>query len=525
MSLDPNTWVYQALGVDVAGIESALSSGGPTAQPGPAGLSAETLASGDKYLRDHRFKATKREEIVPGDMQCDVWLDDHLVKQDDVSAALVKAIPAVSQDPVGLAHFVADRWDLEIHQALVFSGKMPPPKAPEVRSAPDGLLGRYSDGQTFWSPAPLATMGGSETKPGDDWTRSFLTFYDLGPAADGGDGVEFNGAPDTLDHVAKTAAEQAVLAGYRADAQGARTVAKQIVDARSQAREQGAAAAKQVGGTSEPTFDTTALNAMKMPALLDALTEFRKTGQLDKLKRLNNSQRVNAAILAVEHLDDKSLDEPFKQNFDTLGDDDRNAIIHYLYGRIVTGDMADPNDDTSASPSAEAAKPKDDGLSGQQSAAMQYAGHWKFVKINKVPKLAPNNPPYDVTFQVQLAANYAAHVKDGSGPEVQALVQLGYNQTNGQITVLGGVQGALVQSFWKGVVQTSEFIQAIAGSASDGNSRTGQFQASVGGQVLIKISVLGISVGGQIGTGFTATQGSPVDLPVTGTAIIQGEFP
>lgn len=525
MSVDPNTWVHQALGVDVEGIESALSSGGPTAQPAPAGLSAETLASCDNYLRDHRFKATKREEIVPGDMQCDVWLDDHLVKQDDVSAALVKAIPAAAQDPVGLAHFVADRWDLEIHQALVFSGKLPAPTAPAVRSAPDGLLGRYSDGQTFWSPAPQATMGGAESKPGDDWTRSFLTFYDLGPAADGGDGVEFNGAPDTLDHVAKTAAEQAVLAGYRADAQGARTVAKQIVDARSRAREQGAATAKQVSGTSEPTFDTTALNAMKMPALLDALTEVRKAGQLDKLKRLNNSQRVNAAILAVEHLDDKSLDEPFKQNFDTLGDDDRNAIIHYLYGRIVTGDIADPNGDTSDSPSAEGAKPKDDGLSGQQSAAVQYAGHWNFVKINKGTKLKPNTPPYDVTFQVELAANYAAHPKDGSGPEFQTLVQLGYNQTTGQITVLGGVQGALVQSFWNGVVQTSEFIQAVAGSAKDGMSRSRQFQASVGGQVLIKIDWLGVSIGGQIGTGFTATEGSPVDVPATGTVIIQGEFP
>src|ERR1017187_4264136 len=136
MSVDPNTWVHQALGVDVEGIESALSSGGPTAQPAPAGLSAETLASCDNYLRDHGFKATKREEIVPGDMQCDVWLDDHLVKQDDVSAALVKAIPAAAQDPVGLAHFVADRWDLEIHQALVFSGKLPAPTAPAVRSAP-----------------------------------------------------------------------------------------------------------------------------------------------------------------------------------------------------------------------------------------------------------------------------------------------------------------------------------------------------------------------------------------------------
>jgi hypothetical protein len=74
-------------------------------------------------------------------------------------------------------------------------------------------------------------------------------------------------------------------------------------------------------------------------------------------------------------------------------------------------------------------------------------------------------------------------------------------------------------------VQTSEFIQAVAGSASDGKSRSGQFQATVGGQVLIKIDALGISIGGQIGTGFTATDGSPVDVPVTGTVIIQGDLP
>jgi hypothetical protein len=100
------------------------SSQPPASDAGGGPATQDHTAECDKFLKDHHFHATKSEEIVPGDMQCDLWLGDHLVKREDVQAALVQAVPALKDDPIWVAHYVADRWDQEIKTALLQSGAL-----------------------------------------------------------------------------------------------------------------------------------------------------------------------------------------------------------------------------------------------------------------------------------------------------------------------------------------------------------------------------------------------------------------
>ncbi len=79
----------------------------------------------DRFLIRHRFHATKSEEIFPGDIRFDVWLDDHLVNQGDVQAALLHAIPKLENVRIWLAHFVRDKFDSEMKAALAASGAPP----------------------------------------------------------------------------------------------------------------------------------------------------------------------------------------------------------------------------------------------------------------------------------------------------------------------------------------------------------------------------------------------------------------
>src|SRR5580700_5480077 len=114
-----DAWVHSALGVNPADFASP-----PPAGPNGGGSTQDHTAECDRFLKDHHFNATKSEEIVPGDMQCDLWLDDHLVKRQDVQAALTQAIPALQNDPIWVAHYVADHWDQEIKKALLQSGAL-----------------------------------------------------------------------------------------------------------------------------------------------------------------------------------------------------------------------------------------------------------------------------------------------------------------------------------------------------------------------------------------------------------------
>jgi len=114
-----DAWVHSALGVNPTDFASP-----PPTGPNGGVPAHDYTAECDRFLKDHHFNATKSEEIVPGDMQCDLWLDDHLVKREDVQAALTQAIPALQNDPIWVAHYVADHWDQEIKKALLQSGAL-----------------------------------------------------------------------------------------------------------------------------------------------------------------------------------------------------------------------------------------------------------------------------------------------------------------------------------------------------------------------------------------------------------------
>jgi hypothetical protein len=125
---------------------STPASAGPTPGPSinppppatPSGPPAETWDAWDKYLTDHRFRATPAQEIFPGDIHCDLWLDDQRVTtQGDVYEALAAAIRETAKYQLTAMEFVADRWDREVHKVLALVAQAPgkpsqPAAAPNV---------------------------------------------------------------------------------------------------------------------------------------------------------------------------------------------------------------------------------------------------------------------------------------------------------------------------------------------------------------------------------------------------------
>lgn len=236
------------------GNPAAAAASGPKADA-TGELPPELVDACDKFLRAHRFNATSAE-VVSGDMQCDVWLDGHLVTQEGVRAALLAALPGLARYPIPLARLVAEHWALEVRQALVFSGRMPR-QAPAIVSKPEGVLARAIDGQEFWQPAPIATMAGSEPVVDAGWLKDFFEFYGLAPGKDGAaaGACRFNEADDTLDGAVRQAGEQATRAGYKANPAASTSSARSILDRREKARRQGAAIiaqAKAAGRATQP---------------------------------------------------------------------------------------------------------------------------------------------------------------------------------------------------------------------------------------------------------------------------------
>jgi hypothetical protein len=200
----------------------------------------------NQYFSDHHFKAVKGEEIVPGDMSCDMYLDDHLVEvramtqsgQAQISAALVAAFPDLQSYPVQLAHLIAERWDFEMQPIRqILQSIKDKPKLP-----PDGVLHRRSDGALFWEPnSAQITWGDTKPTAPDSWVTDYLNFFSFGPADDAdaspAPACKFDSEPTTIDAVVATMGEQAALADYTLDSGAAKAAAKKLYDAALAARQ------------------------------------------------------------------------------------------------------------------------------------------------------------------------------------------------------------------------------------------------------------------------------------------------
>ncbi|HEX7501637.1 MAG TPA: hypothetical protein VF524_15245, partial [Polyangia bacterium] len=199
-----------------------------------------------QYFSDHHFKAEKGEGIVPGEVSCDMYLDDHLVEvramsqsgQAKISTALVAAFPDLQSYPVQLAQLITDRWEFEMQpiRQLMQSIKTQP------KSPPNGVLHRRSDGALFWEPNSAQITWG-DTKPAapDSWVTDYLNFFSFGPADDADANpfpkCKFDSEATKIDAVVATMGEQATLADYTLNLGGAATVAKKLYDAAIAARQ------------------------------------------------------------------------------------------------------------------------------------------------------------------------------------------------------------------------------------------------------------------------------------------------
>jgi hypothetical protein len=311
-----------------------------SAAPAPSGkLPPDLETACDKYLQAHGFKAIKRAEIVPGDMQCDVSLDGRLVDNPaEVSAALLAALPALKAHPIALAQFVRRHWDLAVGIALALAGN-PPRQTPPGRQPPDGLRRRQLDGEVYWEPNPApSTWGTGQAAAPAAWMRDFFVFYGLGADASAGNDKSrclFDGKPSTLDAAVSVLQEQAPLSGYRAGS-GARAIAEKLCTGETAGRQRGANIADNTarGNVADVKFEVDVLADMPMPDLLAALETIRAAGQLDRLALMKTEPRLGAAIRAVQ----RQLDATWEALMGKLEEEDAGPIRRHAYGRIV----ADP---------------------------------------------------------------------------------------------------------------------------------------------------------------------------------------
>jgi hypothetical protein len=408
---------------------------------------------------------------------------------------------------------------------------------------------------------------------------------------DSSDGKQcvFNSAPSTIDEVIGVLVDQASLAGYQANRGKARNIAKTIYDQRRAAKQKGADVLKKgatdlssLSGLDMPSL-LDALEVVRKSGKLDDLAKQttspkmlaailsvqhhlgdRWAGYMRSLSDDDQSairQHIYTQMLKGDVGDTKPLsgakgpfisppvsDEDWVKGFLNWFDLSVDPLSSEKF--LFNGKTTDPFDvvDTVLEQGALAGYllKRDDvrklaatvvrsrsggqknvGWQFQVSGGLQYAGHWILRDARKGKKLTPNDPATDWTMQAQIAAVYAGHPEDASGPEIAGLVQLGYNATTGQVTALGGLQGALVQSLWlgpngKGIkAQIQESLQAIGGTLTETkiNSTKGQFQSQIGVQFLVKLGP--VWVGLQASGGITLTANTPMNFPGALTLVIQ----
>jgi hypothetical protein len=135
----------------------------------------------------------------------------------------------------------------------------------------------------------------------------------------------------------------------------------------------------------------------------------------------------------------------------------------------------------------------------------------------------PASTPMDTTIQFQAGQVYVAHADKESGSEPQAMIQVGYNVTTHQYTLLTGGQFTEVISLFNGLLQVSEFVQLLAGMAfGGGGSVSGQIQPSFGGQAMVQVGP--VQLGATFFTGATVVPGGESTFDTGGGLVIQGNF-
>ena len=135
----------------------------------------------------------------------------------------------------------------------------------------------------------------------------------------------------------------------------------------------------------------------------------------------------------------------------------------------------------------------------------------------------PASTPMDTTIQFQAGQVYVAHADKESGSEPQAMIQVGYNVTTHQYTVLTGGQFTEVISLFDGLLQVSEFVQLLAGMAMGGGGAvSGQIQPSFGGQAMVQVGP--VQLGATFFTGATVVPGGESTFDKGGGLVIQGNF-
>jgi len=550
------------------------------AAPGPTADAAAPQDLGaqcDAFLKAHHFHATKSEEIVPGDTNCDFWLDDHLVKQTDVIAALTQALKVQTQDIPQLGQIVRDRWDAERSMALVLAGAVP--KQPPT---PDPLAGTEIDA---------------------DWIRIFLIQHDFGPAPDGGDPAAdtcvLDGATVTVAQALQTLEAAATAEGRKPAPTQEEKIARDVLSQRRAGRLAGEQTAKHMTAGDDIGLQVAALEHMDIFALLDALEAVRKAKQLDELRddiwQTTKDARVRAAVLAVQH----HLGGEWRGYAKGLSDSDQLVMRQHVLGRMDAGDDGDikpmhgtedlMKDDSSADPDwirkflasfNFGPDPKGDGsmstclFDGGKSSVVEaldtvveqatVAG--RLVSLDDVqavamPLLFAGAPRQDGDFSKRVSwyvsyafVPFAQHVdvatgaktNDPPGNQVAGQVTLELHPDNGSglelswvaqvatvgkeikvTSIMSGPQAAWVFAFLDGALQLSPILQVLQGVSQPSPMKwvpTGQ--VSMGGQVIYVVSGTGqhLQVGGQLAAGYTLASGSNATQDTSGQIILQWKF-
>jgi hypothetical protein len=209
----------------------------------------------------------------------------------------------------------------------------------------------------------------------------------------------------------------------------------------------------------------------------------KSTGDDPRQEALDRATTVRQALIQWIG-PGKFTEDRFQTGFSS-GNDDGSEVTIYIQsrGKVISKGTAGPP----SVPSPPTIKP----IQGWQtvlSAGGQIAWHVDLASGK------PAGTPQDVTLQFQAARNFVGHPENESGSELQGILQVGYNLTTQQVTVLSGAQFTEVLSLFNGLLQISGFAQLLTGVAAGKGSIAGQIQPSVGAQATVQVGKTQIGV-------------------------------